>query len=45
MKIDDLETICSFCDDEANTKYQTVYFCSLHLIRFYLGLKYVYWID
>ena len=37
----DLETRCSFCDEEATTKYQQVYFCWTHLVRFWFGLKYV----
>ena len=36
----DLETTCSFCEAEATTHSKKVYFCSHHLIIFWLGLKY-----
>ena len=39
----DLETTCSFCADEASTHYKQVYFCSRHLVIFWLGLKYTGW--
>ena len=41
----DLETTCSFCEEDATTKYQRTYFCWDHVLRFYLGLKYTGWID
>jgi len=42
-KMIDLETTCSFCPDEASTHYKQVYFCSRHLVIFWLGLKYTGW--
>lgn len=41
----DLETLCTFCDEEATTKYQAVYFCRDHLIVFWFGLRYTGWTD
>jgi hypothetical protein len=45
QQVIDLIDTCSFCEVEAGTRYQKVYFCVHHVLLFYLGLKYVSWID